>query len=360
MKHEMMKGGTMEEKGIKEVFCEHHTPEGLAFDWPKCNCVYRQDDGDNAGFCKRQEYYRCIKEAGRMTIPLSYSSVSNFLTCPMMYYLKDVRGVVMKASAMGSPVKMGALWDRVKQNLLGKKVDIGAVIEEYEIKDMDIAKVRAINRAYKELGITVEQPFSLQAEFNNEIVADGLYTDHKIPVKVKGFYDRKYKNYFTEDKLSGRPDNYLDIFFIGSQIGAYFLADESLEYCIMEIVRTPDLKSTGRFKDEGASEHEERTFLDILSRPSFYFIGYDREKKTYGKKFYRAEFDLGGIRDRFRIISIMMRDCAAFDGWYKNDRACGAILPGIPCDMKSVCRFNTMSETLYTFKTKVNSFGKES
>jgi hypothetical protein len=256
---------------------------------------------------------------------------------------------------MSSAVKMGALWDKVKQKLLGAEIDLGKVIEEYEIKDMDIAKVRAINRAYKELGIKVDPEFKLQAEFNNEIIADGLYVDHKIPVKVKGFYDRKYTNYFTEDKLSGRPDNYLDLFFMQSQVGAYFLADEALEYCIMEIVRTPDLKSTGRFKDESAGEHEERTFQDIISRPSFYFIGYDREKKCYGKKFYRNEFDLAAIRDRFRIISVMIRDCQAFDGWWKNDRACSAILPGIPCDLKGICRYNTMSESVYTIKQKKES-----
>jgi hypothetical protein len=346
-------------EGMKEVMCEHHEPLGLAFNWPKCNCKHRQDDGDNAGFCKRSEYYRCIKEAGTMPIPLSYSSVSNFLTCPMLYYYKDIRGIVVKPSAMGSAVKMGALWDRAKQGLLGKAVDMGRIIEEYEIKDVDIAKVRAVNRAYKELGLQVEGGFTLQAEFNNEIVADGLYADHKIPIKTKGFYDRKYKNYFVEDKLSGRPDNYLDIFFIQSQVGAYFLADEALEYCVMEIVRTPDLKSTGKFKEESPGEYEERCFQDIISRPSYYFVGYDRERKCYGKKFYRDEFDLPAILNRFRIVSIMIRDCQGFDGWYKNDRSCSAILPGIPCDMKGLCRYNTMSETIYGFKPKVNIFGKE-
>lgn len=341
-------------EGIREVFCDHHTPEGLAFSWPKCNCIFRIDDQDNAGFCKRPEYYRCIKEAGIMSIPLSYSSVGNFLTCPMMYYLKDIRGIVVKPSAMSSAVKMGALWDKVKQNLLGAKVDIGACIEEYEINNRDIAKVRAINRAYKalELKVDTESRFTLQYGFDNEIIADGLYAEHKIPIKVKGFYDRKYNNYFTEDKLSSRPDNYLDIFFLQSQIGAYFLADPNLEYCIMEIVRTPDLKSTGRFKDESDGEFEERAFQDIISRPGYYFIGFDRSKHSYGKKFYRTEFDLDEVKDRFRIVSVLIKDCAAFDGWYKNDRACSAILPGIPCDLKSICRFNTMSETIYTFKTK--------
>jgi hypothetical protein len=120
----------------------------------------------------------------------------------------------------------------------------------------------------------------------------------------------------------------------------------------MEVVRVPDLRLTGKFKEESPEEHEERTFQDIISRPSFYFLGYDREKKCYGKKYYRNEFDLEGIKNRFRIISVMMHDCAAFDGWYKNDRVCNAILPGIPCDMKGVCRYNTMSESIYEVKQR--------
>ncbi len=344
-------------EGIREVNCPHHSPAFLGLSWPKCDCFYRMDDGTNAGFCKRPEYYRCIKEVGLMPVPLSYSSVNNFLTCPMMYYLKDIRGIVVRPSAMGPAVKMGALWDAAKQKLLGARgINLGEIIEEYQIGDMEIAKVKAVNRAFKELSIItgIEPGFTLQKEFNNEIVADGIYSDQPVPVMIKGFYDRKYGKYFVEDKFTSKPDNYLDVFFIQSQVGAYFLADPELEYCIMEIVRVPDLRSTGKFKDESPEEYENRTYQDILSRPSWYFIGWDREKKTYGKKFYRNEFDLDGIRDRFRIINILIHDCAGFDGWYKNDRACGAVLPGIPCDMKGICRYNTMSEEVYMVKKKID------
>jgi heat shock protein HspQ len=342
------------EEGIREIPCEFHEPGSLALSWPKCDCLYRIDDHDNAGFCKRPEYYRCVKEAGIMPVPLSYSSVSNFLTCPMMYYLKDIRGIVIRNEATSKAIKMGQLWDKVKQKLLAGKVDIGEIIESYNIENMEIAKVRALNRAYKELEITVDPVYTLQKAFNNEIVADGVYKDSPVKVMVKGFYDRKYQNYFVEDKLSSRPDNYLDVWFIQSQIGAYFLADPSLEYCIMEVTRVPDLKSTGKFKDESAESYEERAYQDIISRPSFYFLGWDKETKRYGKRYYRSEFDLESIRDRFRIISILIHDCAGFNGWYKNDRVCGAILPGIACEMKAICRNGNMSEEVYKVKDKVD------
>jgi len=342
--------------GLREIECKYHSPAFLALEWPKCDCMYRIDDKDNAGFCKRPEFYRCIKEVGKMPVPLSYSSVSNFLTCPMLYYLKDIRGISVRPSHTSSALKMGKLWDCAKQRLLGEDIDMGAVVEEYEINDMDIAKVRAINRAYKTLEIGVDPKFTLQAEFNNEIVADGIYEDMPLRIKTKGFYDRKYADHFCEDKLSSRPDNYLDPWFIQSQVGAYFLADPAMEYCIMEVVRTPDLRSTGKFKDEGPEGYEERCYQDIISRPSFYFIGFDREKKRYGKKYYRSEFDLDSIKDRFRIISVMIRDCQGFDGWYRSDRMCNNVLPGIQCDMKQVCRLNSMSEDIYTIKQRKELF----
>lgn len=345
-----------QQEGIREIACEHHTPAFLALNFPKCDCIYRIDDGDNAGFCKRPEYYRCVKEAGIMAVPLSHSSVQDFITCPRLYYYKAIRGIVMQPYAMGNAVKMGQLWDSALQRMLAGKANPAEVIEEYQIDNMSIAKVKAIKKAYEALEIEVDPNYQLQAPFNQEIEANGIYKDYPVKVKIKGFYDRKYKNYFVENKLSSKPDNYLDPYFIQSQVGAYFLADPGLEYCIMEVVRVPDLKSTGRFKDESPEEYMERAYSDIISRPSYYFLGYDKSKKRYGKKFYRNEFDLDSIRDRFRIISLLIRDCQAFDGWFRNDRVCASVLPGIKCDMLSVCRLNSMGEDIYKIKDKVEGF----
>jgi hypothetical protein len=290
-----------------------------------------------------------------MPVPLSYSSVQDYITCPRLYYYKAIRGIVSQPFAMGSAVKMGQLWDAAKQKMLGGKINPNDIVEEYHITDMEIAKVRAIKRAYEALEIGVDPTYVLQAPFNQEIECEGLYKDYPVKVRIKGYYDRKYQTHFSEDKLSSRPDNYLDPYFIQSQVGAYFIADPNLEYCTMEVVRVPDLKSVGRFKDESPEEYCERAYSDIIARPSFYFLGYDKSKKRYGKKYYRNEFDLDSIKDRFRIISLMIRDCQAFDGWYRNDRVCNAVLPGIPCDYKNVCRLNSMGEDLYKIKDKVET-----
>jgi hypothetical protein len=168
---------------------------------------------------------------------------------------------------------------------------------------------------------------------------------------VTGYYDRKYGNYFVENKLSGRPDHYLDLFYLQSQNGTYFLADPSLEYCIMEITRTPDQKELKK-TPETPEVFTERCFQDILSRPSHYFIGYDKKTHRYGKKFFRAEFNLDEIKDRYLFIFKEIFDAWVHDGWYKSDRSCAQVLPGIPCDMLPICRYNTMSETVFEIRKR--------
>jgi len=240
---------------------------------------------------------------------------------------------------------MGALWDRCMQYAFGDlRVNPNQTIEEYEIDEDSVAKVRALYKAYKDLGLVHEPNFQMQPVCNYKF---NIY-DHEVKeealVNVIAKYDRKYEDGFVENKLSSRPESYLDIFFMSSQIGTYFMADEKLEWCIMEVVRSPELRVG---KNEDAGMFETRIYDDIMARPGRYFIGYDRKTNTYGKKYYRNEFDLVGIKSRYLHIAREIHHCQMFDGWYKNDRACNNMLPGIPCPMLGICRYNIMSEGQY-------------
>lgn len=320
----------------------------------ECDCLYRMGDAGTVGYCSRPEYYRCILDAQRMIIPISFSSANDFLTCHHLFYLKQIRGINVRKAHTSNALKMGALWDRAQAKLCGQDVDLNVVIGEYEIENREIAKVRALYRAAKELEIRVEEGFELQKRFDHAIRVYDEPLNVDTEVTVRGFYDRWYADHFVENKMSGRPDFYFDLFFIQSQIGTYFLADEKMEYVVMEVVRTPDLRQTGTKKDtESDEQYEERTFQDIISRPSHYFIGWNSEKRTYGKKFHRNEFNLNEVKERYRFVSREIHEAAACGGWYKNDRVCNAILPGIPCDMLGVCRYNTMSEGVYEIRKEV-------
>lgn len=328
-------------------------------------------DGE-CGYCKRPECYRCVADITR-NIPLSHSSIGDFLTCHYLYYLKKILGIEKRPAYMSDALKAGKLWDTVKQKHLGAKVNIQEVINEYEINPIVVAKVRALFHAYKELEITVEPGYELQAKIDlnytiqipvasfiptitvgKEALSmwDQKNTDsYTFPLNITGFYDRKYPAYFCEDKLSSKPDFYLDPYHLQSQCGTYFLADPNLEYVIMEVVRFPQDNYNKR-KEETPEEVYKRVYDDVLSRPSLYFIGLDRTKKKYGKKFYRTEFDLEAIKKRYQQATIEIMAARWNGNFYKNDRVCNNILPGIKCEMQEVCRNCNISEEMYKIRSK--------
>ena len=298
------------------------------------SCVYYDaaDHEQECGFCKQDKYYRCIADITR-GIPLSYSSVSDFLTCHYLYYLKAIRGIRVRDSQCSNPLKLGTLWDRVLQKHLGDQTqDIAAIIDQYEIPPREVAKVRGIYRAYKQLEIKVDPGYDLQAKIDDCLEFDGPQ------LLITGYYDRKYPTYFVENKFSGRPDNYFDPFFTASQNGVYFMADPRMEYCVMEVVRSPDLKSTRSHKDEEPETYSERIFQDAISRPSWYFPGWEKKTRRYGKKLWRKEYDLDGIADRFVHVFREIRVACQHNAFYRNDRVCHNVLPGIQCDMLPICR----------------------
>ena len=335
-----------------EPLCNQFIP-----DFHRGACQY-YDQAENekvCGYCKKKELYRCLADCKRI-IPLSYSSVSDFLTCHRLYYLKAIRGVQINKPRLSSALKKGMLWDRVLQNLLSnqKLHNISEIIAEYEMDAKDVASVKGIYRAYKQLDIVTEPNGNLQAKIDLTIPFDMKWADNSpVEMLVNGYYDRKYPTYFVENKLSSRPNNYEDTYFIQSQVGVYFLADPSLEYCIMEIVRTPDLKSTGKNKDESPEDYEERVYQDVISRPTHYFLGYDIKTHKYGRKYYRNEFNLEELKGRFIHVFREIYNARWLDGWYRNDRVCNSILPGITCDMLPICRNGNWNEDNYTIREKV-------
>jgi hypothetical protein len=311
------------------------------------------------GLCSRPDMYRCIQDLRERPLPLSHSSVQDFLTCHHYYYLSQIRGIEMRPEAMGDPLKEGSLWNAVLDyHLSGKTTpNPSLTIEDYQMSEKSVAKIKGLFRAWKDLEITIPPGSQLQKRFDHTLAVDFHWlhesTLQKQAVNVKGFYDRLYPTpshaYFIECKLTKAPDRFQDIFFISSQVGTYFLVDPSLEYVIMEIVRNPDLKVN---KNENMEDYGKRVYEDVMTRAAHYFIGWNRENSTFGKKFLRSEFNLKEIEIRYEQIVREIYTCLEFNGFYKNDKACAAILPGIPCPYLNLCRYNMMSETVYRVKLK--------
>ena len=317
---------------------------------------------------------------------MSHSSVSDFCTCHYLYYLKKILGIEIRPPFLSSALKAGKLWDATKQLHLGEKQSLRDIINEYEIDDYTVAKVKAIYSAYKYLEIEVDPGYELQAKIDmtydiilppsqfvpsitvgdnhaKEVVnlwqeaLTQAEDDRKwiFPLKITGFYDRKYENFFCEDKLSSRPEYYTEVYPLTSQIGTYFLADTNLEYAILEVVQFPGqkiLKETKkRLEAETPDQLYERVYNEILSRPSAYFIGYDREKKKYGKKFFRNEWNLAEIEDSYKQIIIEILSARWSNNFYKNRKACGNQY-GSECSYLKICENQNVSENMFSIRNK--------
>ena len=332
----------------------------------------------HCGFCALPDAYHCVADITR-PIPLSHSSVNDFLTCHYLFYLKKALGISRRPEHFSEALKAGVLWETVKQKHIGAnpKLSIKEAIEQYQMQEITVVKVRALYHAYKELEIVVEDGFETQAKIDMvhnitlpassfipsiSIGAESinLWSDRKdqeedarswtFPLHVIGFYDRKYPTYFAEDKLSSRPEYYLDPFYIQSQNGTYFLADPNLEYCIQEVAQFPMQRE---LKNETSLDQlYQRTYDEILSRPSKYFIGYDNKKRMYGKKFYRGEFNLDAIVKKYQQVCIEILAAQWSGNFYRNYKSCNNVLPGISCDFQDICKTNNVSETLYATRKK--------
>jgi hypothetical protein len=301
--------------------------------------------------------------------------------------LKKIIGVEVRPNHLSTPLKAGKLWDCTKQFHLGAKsihdrdgVTFNSpwdVINHYEIDARTVAKVRALFKAYKELEIVVEPGYELQAEVNlnynitlpptsfipsisigKEAVnlwavrEDQAQDDRSwtFPLKVNGFYDRKYPDHFCEDKLSSSPSYYLDPFFVDSQCSTYFLADPNLEYVIMEVIQFP-LQKELKKKEESPEELMQRVYDNILSTPSRTFIGWNNQKRMYGVKFHKGEFRLDAAMERYKQVVIDIQSARWSGIFYKDFTRCGNMY-GHPCEMRTICKSNNISETIYKIRGK--------
>jgi len=373
---------------LHTILCSKFQP---SFDNLECDYyIPAQDDNmepihGECGYCKQPKSFRCVADVCRI-IPLSHSSVSDFCTCHYLYYLKKILGIEIRPPFLSSALKAGVLWDSTKQLHLGEKKSLRDIINTYEIDDYTVAKVKAIYSAYKYLEIGVDPGYELQAKIdmtydiilppsqfvpsitvgNNhakEIVnlwkeaKDQSEDDRKwiFPLKIAGFYDRKYSNYFAEDKLSSKTEYYTEVYPITNQVATYFLADPNLEKVVMEVVQFPQqkiLKETKkRTQEESPDQLYERVYSEILSRPSNYFIGYNRETKRYGKKFYRGEFPLSEIADSYPQIVIEILSCRWSNNWYKNRKACNNQY-GKVCSHLPICENQNVSENMFSIREK--------
>ena len=298
-----------------------------------CEKYIRPKDKAEPGFCKLGDRLHCIEAIKSKCFHLSYSAVKDLCICRRKVWLKYHAGWVRSKTNLSKPLLMGILWDKFRNSMEEhghglSDAELAAFIESHHMDSYSFAKIAAVMRAYREIGFSQDQKAKCQHRAIWKV-------DSNLPTReliVHCVYDQLYDTWFRECKFSSRPDNFLNIHSIESQVGLYFLPDDKLEYCVMEVTRAPGQKLKS---DEAAGEFEQRVYQDIMARPGYYFIDYDRRKKVYGRKFWRSEFDLVGLLDRLKHVYFEIVDAADRGAWYKNHAACMAF--GYQCEYLPIC-----------------------
>jgi len=156
--------------------------------------------------------------------------------------------------------------------------------------------------------------------------------------------------YITEDKFSGSPDFYSKKFALTSQLSTYFLSDPNIDYAIVKAVRAPGQRTgKGRYSGETPEDYSNRVYSDIISRPSYYFMGLNRMKKTYGRKFFRSEFPLDEMRTEHAQVTHEIKWAMRNNAYYRNYLACHV---PTTCGFLPICETGVVSEEMFDMKPK--------
>jgi len=322
------------------MYCEfyHKTKDGI------CAHYIKGSLGD-AGLCKRPTQFLCLEDLKTGLPKLSHSSRKDFAHCRRKYYYRKIQGLQVRKSMLSDPVKMGIIWDRfieAKYNGQNFKSRFWELVDVYDLSDEGVSKLYALIKAFTNIGLKIDLDGFIGCQHEFDFI-DG-------DVVVTGFIDRAYIDYFVESKLSARPDFYHIIHNITSQVSTYFLSNDCYKYCTIEAVRVPSLRTGyGKYSDEDAESYMHRNYQDIISRPSHYFPGFNREEKIYSKRFWRSEFPLEQIRIDYRQITKDIRRAIDDNAFYQNFMACR--LPA-PCAYLPICKTGVVSDLVYEQKPK--------
>lgn len=319
-------------KELEEI-CGTYTPDA-----GKGGCGFHISDG----FCNRPERFRCTVYDTLFNGKISVSEANDWMRCRRLYQHKYMDGIEVIPSMLPKPMKIGLLIHQgMAQIVTGKpiQIDYDTYFSPDEIKEKGIIRVILEKAATLPLDAV-----RCLAEFRFEL---------KLPIdipQINGVFDVLYSDHFNEIKASGNPDFYLTPHFLQSQLATYFLYNPDLKYCNMQIIRIPALKSSGQYKEEAGEKYVERVREDIEKRPGYYFVGLN--DTGWGKKFYRTEFNLKEVIERYRHIMHERRLAIRRDCFYKEETGC--LYPS-PCMYLQICETGGVSDLIYRKKEIKNS-----
>jgi len=258
------------------------------------------------------------------------------MKCPRLYYWSNIRGL------------------QIRKDLASDALRIGSAVDSHLTCGKNIIDINSLNSLWEAKASAIITVFETLFKIDREVCQGQvrfIWQEGDGCPQVKGYIDIQANDEtsFIEIKTTTRPDFYTNTYWIHDQLGTYFLSNDKFRHCDMWAIRVPMLKQTGNFRDESFDQYKERCVRDMLKRPSWYFCGYNKETKTFGLRFYRDEFDLEGLKRRYRWLSHQIKGCVEADYWYQDRTQC--ISPW-QCDYLRVCDTGGVSEDIYEYIEK--------
>jgi hypothetical protein len=319
---------------------EHTCPMLTPGDGLPCKWYLRPDDKTQPGFCGYPGTIRFFcEEAMKRRLPsISSSSLTDFIHCKLRYYHKTIEGLSVKPEHLPESMKLGKAWDLILHAKYAPTFDPTEEVEALQLTPEQAAKINGLARAFTDLEIHLNTDGLLGCQYK--------ITSQILNTNLVGFVDRAYENFLVESKLSTRPNFYEHKENVTYQAGTYMIADGRWDYIIMEVTRTPSL----RIKDgESPEDYEERIYGDVVSRPGYYFLGWDRKAKTFGTRFWRGEFDLEEVYSTYVYVLEEIKSALERGAWYPNSLACH--VPSA-CAYLPIKRSGVVSEEIYERRQK--------
>ena len=302
----------------------------------------------SVGTCRLPDNFLCIESARNMYPRMSYSQANTFQRCRYAYYLRYIKGIRLKMKHSSAPMKMGLAWDDAcnKYHETGRLELDEEYCDEIHLHEKSRAKVRSIIRAINELDINVANSgYAAQHEINKQVCDDGPFILAKydgMRVDGKSFIERKFT-------ASRDTERYFNIHNLNGQIATYFMLEPQAKTCIMQVVRLEQLRKKQSESDE---EFAERFYDNAILKPKQYFPGYKTGGHTFGRVYYRHEFDIEAERLRYKALAGDIKGCAKRCEWVRNRNSCQMYGVNYPCDYMPICDGKGVNEELYKYAGK--------
>ena len=282
---------------------------------------------------------------------ISYLSMRNFLRCEKLYYYTSILGLerIEKSDTLKIEKYVNSVLSQKEVDITGEENIINNTLKELEegldqllTKNAWLSKAKAIIESMNTLEITkhiVNQDFESQKEFT---IRQGEFP------QMHGFIDFHHASnkFFLKLKTTSKPDTYQNKFLIEDHIGTYFLSNPEYQFCVMLIVRIPELVYNEY--NENLQEYYNRCCDDIARRPRHYFIGYSHESNKFGIKFYQQEMNLDELIKRYKWTAQNIQRCAKENYWPMHKGSC---FSPIKCDFYEACSIG-ISEDRYKKRDK--------